>query len=219
MKTIFILSVIALPAMADSLTDSLTQSVLADYPKGTRVSLERVHTNIPVTGEVSVSSVTPQPGAGLVSFEASTFSGKKKTPGPVVRGTAFVKVWSKIAVATRPIQHKESFTPKNVAFEERELSELLAKGYFLTPSALMDKRARGYIRSGQPLGLNNTDTALQVESGKLVDMVRTSGALSVAAKVRAIDGGRSGDMIRVENPASHKILTAKVVNAESVEVN
>lgn len=214
MKKLWLISLFTMPIAATPLTEKLAKEIVKEFPKGSRVTVERVRTNVPVSGQVEVTSMSPSPAMGLVTFQAIEPRGSQ-----TVNGTAFVRVWSKIAVATRPIQHKETFNPKNVAFEERELSQLLGRGYFSTPNAVLEKRARGYIRAGQTLGINNTDTAMQIESGKIVDMVKNSGMISVAAKVRAIDSGRPGDMIRVENPASKKILTAKVVTSESVEVN
>lgn len=214
MNKLWLLSLFTMPVAAIPLADKLAKEIGKEFPKGSRVTVERVRTNVPFNGNAEITSLSPSPALGLITFQASPVDGSHS-----VSGTAFVRVWSKIAVATRPIQHKESFTPKNVAFEERELSQLLGRSFFFTPTAVLEKRAKGFIRAGQPLGINNTDTAMQIESGKLVDMVKSNGMITVSARVRAIDSGRPGDMIRVENPASRKIMTAKVVTSESVEVN
>jgi len=197
-----------------SLEESLKQAVLREFPKGSRATVERIRTVTEKnTGSWVIHTLDPRPSVGLVSFQAMNPQGK------ALSGTAYVKVWTRIAVASSPIQHKEGFSEKNVKFEERELGAIAARSFFFDPESIGSKRAKGYIRSGQVLGLNNTETPFEVETGKLVELVSRKGPLTIAAKVRAIDTGRIGDTIRVENMSSKRVLRARVMASDTVEVN
>lgn len=191
----------------------LSKSVAPQFPSGSRIVVERARLTRPLSRLVEVSQILPEPGLGLVSFQARTKSGEATS------GTAFIRVFAKVAVAKGSVGHKDLFTMKNVAFEERELTSQALRGYFLDLESLSDKRAKGYLRSGQMIGLQNTESPLAVESGESVEIISGRNGLSISAKVRSIDSGRVGDIIRVENQISKRMLRAKIIAPHTAEVS
>jgi flagella basal body P-ring formation protein FlgA len=204
----------ATAAPAITKVENLIQSAVAkQFPAGSRVVVERVRLSHPLSAPVAVSQLLPEPSLGLVSYQVR--NGKNEE----VTGTAFIRVFAKVAVAKGPMEHKEIFTIKNVSFEERELTAQSLRGFFLDLDSLADKRVRGYVRSGQVLGIQNTESPLAVESGESIELLTVRNGLSISARVRSIDSGKVGDLIRVENQTSKRMLRAKIIAPHTAEVS
>lgn len=203
---------ISVGAWAGELERKLQAAIAVDFPPGTEVVLERLQAPRRPAGDFRIESLLPRPSLGLVSFQVR--EGDRTSSG-----TVFVRAWSRVAVAKQPIAHKEAFTDQNVSFESRELSEFAARGYFPDLAGLRKKRARGLIRAGQALGVHNTDTPFDVEPGKAMELLSGRGSVQIRARVRSLDAGRVGETVRVENLSSRKLVRARVLDSETVEVN
>jgi len=204
---------LTLGAHAQSLETALEQTIKTQFPKGSRFAIERLRAPFVGAGPYQILGTIPTPALGLVSFEGTDAEGKS------VKGTAYIRVWTKVAVSRVPISHHEAFTPENTRFEERELSRLAVRGYFPDVASLTGRRAKGYIAPAQSLGSHNTEMPLELQNGSYVELQSKRNGIVVSAKVRAIDSGRKGDSVRVENPTSRKVLWAKVLDSQTVEAN
>lgn len=218
MKTILALNLVflswvhAAPAQwADYLAPALAKSL----PKDARVEVKDVRISIPLQGRVRFQSIIPELPLGIVQFEVQSLHEGKVTQG---RGTANVRAYVPVAVATAPLSHGEKLTDANTRFDHREISRLVQAGYFTDRTALGERTARGAVGAGQVLGKNNTQLPAVVNSGQFVDLVRRSKGITLRAKVRALQNGRLDQWIGIQNPSSQKILQAKVVGPNEVEV-
>lgn len=195
---------------------SLRQAVETELPGGARFTLERVHVNgTPPPGAIA-RVLSPRPPIGLLSFELSW------TEGGVVRkahGKATCRAWAKVAVAREPISHGTPIRPDQVSFEERELMPHALTGFFFDAGSLGRLRARGYVRTGSVLDAGNTESPADIERGQAVELIASRGRVRLVAKVVALEKGRRGEWIRVENPMSQRILSARVTGPGTAEVN
>jgi flagella basal body P-ring formation protein FlgA len=57
-----------------------------------------------------------------------------------------------------------------------------------------------------------------IEPGDQVTAVLASGAIEISARLVAADGGRVGDVIRIVNPETKRLLKGRIVNDRTVEV-
>ena len=75
-----------------------------------------------------------------------------------------------------------------------------------------------FIRAGSPISIDYFQQPVAVEGGQVVKIIFKQGGLQVAAKGVAMTRGRIGQIIKVKNEASQKILSAKVIDSQTVEV-
>ena len=195
-----------------NLRDKLMERVRAELPVGSEIAIDKMVTQGEVPKGAILFGLRPQPALGLVSFEL-----RNPTDGRSAYGSAVVRAFAPVAVTKRALRHGEELTSHNVDFERRELSQLVQSGYFVSLDLLTDLRANGYVRPGAILGSANTQAALLVSQGQAVDIIHRKGALEVIARAKAIDNGRIGDWIRVENANSKKVIRARITRSGEVE--
>ena len=75
-----------------------------------------------------------------------------------------------------------------------------------------------YIRAGSPVAKSYFQQPMAVKSQHPVKIVFRVNGLEVAAKGTAFSNGRIGQIIRVQNDASKKFLSARVIDTQTVEV-
>ena len=74
------------------------------------------------------------------------------------------------------------------------------------------------IRAGSPVSLNYFQQPVVVLSGRPVRIVARYKGIEVSAQGTAMTRGRIGEVIKVKNNASQKIVSARVVDSGTVEV-
>ena len=211
-KIIFLVALMGTSVFAAPLRQSLRKQVLRSFPAGTRVQIESVHLEGGLPEAYSLLLLSPQPPAGLVNFEVVSHSEKYKRSF----GTAVVRVFSKVAVSRTSLSNRENFGPHNITFEMREIGALAGVGFFSDPSKLFSLTVRGYVQPGRIIRLSDTQAPLLVQPGQNLSLSLEKKGMVISAKVRALEGGEMSRMIRVENPSSKKILTARVVGPGEV---
>ncbi len=84
--------------------------------------------------------------------------------------------------------------------------------------ALIGQEPRRVIRPDQPISLRDLREPLMVKRGAQVAMVLETGTMTLTAKGRALEDGAIGDVIRVANDTSSRIVAAEVTDAGVVSV-
>lgn len=75
-----------------------------------------------------------------------------------------------------------------------------------------------FIRAGSPVTMAYFQQPVVVNSGQRVNIVINYNGIKVSAKGIVMTRGRIGSLVKVKNESSEKILTAKVIDANTVEV-
>ena len=75
-----------------------------------------------------------------------------------------------------------------------------------------------YVRAGSPIAVNYFQQPVAVQMGSIVKIIVRHGALQATAKGIAMSRGRIGQTIKVKNEASQKIISAKIIDDQTVEV-
>lgn len=127
-----------------------------------------------------------------------------------------VKAYQQVVVAARNIAARETITAENVRLERREVGKI--SGYLTDMGKLLGQTARQPITAGTPLSEAAVDKPIAVKRGAGVTIVARTGEMVVAASGRALQDGREGEIIRVQNLTSKRLLNARVVDANTVEV-
>jgi len=105
----------------------------------------------------------------------------------------------------------------DIRVEERDAAGL-PDGVLMTPSQAVGKRALRMIPAGIPVVDNAIDLPALVRRGDVVQIIAEQGALRISARGEARANGRRGDRIPVRNLDSKKLVSARVIDAQTVNV-
>jgi flagella basal body P-ring formation protein FlgA len=126
-----------------------------------------------------------------------------------------VEVLHEAVTTVKRVERGEPFTKENVVLEKwptskipREVMESLENVLGRTAAAAVPPRA--IIR------LNDLYDPPVIKRGQKVNMVARRGNIEIWAGARAIEDGKAGDTIRVENDETHKTLHGKVLDEKTV---
>ncbi|NBT59401.1 flagella basal body P-ring formation protein FlgA, partial [bacterium] len=61
-----------------------------------------------------------------------------------------------------------------------------------------------------------TETPSEIKRGEMVDLMFENPQLSITARMRALESGRTGQWIRVENQNSKRVVRARVISSGRV---
>ena len=98
-------------------------------------------------------------------------------------------------------------------------SRKLRNGVLRDEEEIVGMAAKRRIPSNTPLTSNYLQRPKLVQKGDLVTVSLTSRGLQLTTRGRAQDSGSKGDIIRIRNHKSKKIIEAKVIGEDMVSVN
>lgn len=130
--------------------------------------------------------------------------------------TANVKVYDSVLVATHDLRIEVP-----VSAEDFRISEVAIDGrneYVKDVSEIVGLVPHRYIRGGSPVTKGYFQQPVVVNSGQRVNIIINYKGVQATAKGIVMTRGRIGALVKVKNETSDKILTARVVDAQTVEV-
>ena len=84
---------------------------------------------------------------------------------------------------------------------------------------LVGFRTKSSLRAGETVRRSQVDVPPVIAKGTRVTMVYRQGALEATATGVAVEDGFDGGEVQIRNENSKKVIQARVVNAETVEVS
>lgn len=191
-----------------NLEKSLQESVRRDWPEASRIQVTQINTRIKSPDKATLMNINPRPALGAISFELAW---EEKGRPQKTFGTAIVKVEEPVAIAIKNLNPGDSLNEETIRFESREVSRFSKNGIFSNWSDVENRVARAFIRAGSPVNPTQVETPAEIHRGEMVDLFLESPHLTISARMKALDNGRTGQWIRVENQNSKRIVRAKVV--------
>jgi flagella basal body P-ring formation protein FlgA len=88
----------------------------------------------------------------------------------------------------------------------------------LDAAQALDHAARRRLEPGRPILARDLKLVPAVERSQLVTIVAATGRVSVRGKAKALDSGRIGETVRVQNVDSRKVTSGTVVERGLVDV-
>lgn len=126
-------------------------------------------------------------------------------------------VYGPMLVAARDLRPEQVLTQADVRLEEHEVEN--RSEFYLEDPALVVGRVPGrVIRSGSPITDGSLLNPVVVNTGAPIQLVASYNGVRITTEGVAIQKGRVGDIIRVRNATSSKILRGRVIDATTVEV-
>jgi flagella basal body P-ring formation protein FlgA len=130
---------------------------------------------------------------------------------------ATVHPFAQVAVAARDMDRGEPIGEGDFDMVRKDLASA-PKGHITDSSMLAGLIAAQSIPSGSVISLRSVERPLAVKRGSVVAAEVTGNGFRVSAKAKALDNGRVGDVIRLVNTDSRKLLVGEVVNGDTVRV-
>ena len=131
---------------------------------------------------------------------------------------AEVEGWREVLVASRPLARGEILGRSDLAMARRNMATIQGVP-LLAADEVVGKRLRLAIRQGAPLQGNQLEKVMLVTAGQQVTIVLEHEIMHLTATGRAKSAGAFGDVIQVQNLNSQKVFPARVVNAQTVQVD
>lgn len=150
------------------------------------------------------------PGTGSVTLKYDDGAGGE-------RSVAVRLSWQRPAVvAARPVERGKVLTEGDLAV--RTVKVMRSTPLASSPEEVLGKTVRRNLSAGEPVALNLLAASPIIQRGdSVIIMLRTPGFL-IEVRGQALDGGVEGDLIRVRNLQSKKVIQALIVSPGRVEV-
>lgn len=146
--------------------------------------------------------------------------GDLQVDGRLVKQTNFrvqVDRFRSWVMTKKAIGKGEKFTEGNLALTRTPLRGNVKGGF----STLKDVLGRTAVMQLAPEKILRASDVLDpplVHHGDIVQGIVEMGNVQISAQFRAVEDGKTGDVIRVENTSSHKLLNGKVVDERTVVI-
>ncbi len=124
----------------------------------------------------------------------------------------------RVPVLSSSLSRGDIIQPENVTMVSLR-ADLVRDGAITDAQSLIGKQARRLIKDGEPIKPNQVQTPVLVRRGDEVVVFYALKTMNLTAKGKALDAGGQGEHIRVLNPKSNRILTAKIVQHNQVVVD
>jgi flagella basal body P-ring formation protein FlgA len=128
-----------------------------------------------------------------------------------------VDIYHPAVVTTKRVEKGEKFTDENIALV-REPNSKIMRGCFRQLSYVLGRTASMPLIPETVIRIDEIFDPPVVLRGRTVQAIVRFGNVELSVNARVIEDGKAGDVIRVENSDSHKVLRAKVLDEKTVLV-
>lgn len=153
--------------------------------------------------------VRPGTGAGSsrVLVDVRVFSGESMVDGRTI--SVEVEVLRRVLVLEREIERHGVIGPGDVREVEMWVSPRGAEG-LETAAEVVGRRARRVLRAGEVLESRDTEAAMAIKKGEMVQVYCLRGGIGVQARGRALESGAIGDSIECRLVSSKSSFVGRV---------
>lgn len=204
------------PLMKPRAGESLLRQQLAGvFPKANKIEVTNFSTRSKIPDSARIAGLHPEVPLGQVQVE---YLWEENGITQQALATAVVRVYANILVAHSNISANEPFNSANCRVESREISALRVSGYFENWKDLNEYRSRGFISHGTVIGQLQIAKPVLVNPGQIIDLVYNRSNVTISARVKALERGIYNQWIRVENPATKRVLQGRVTDFGKVNI-
>ncbi|MCP4219484.1 MAG: flagellar basal body P-ring formation protein FlgA [bacterium] len=154
---------------------------------------------------------------GNILFKVTAFS--KATNEEILSNwvVAKLKIRKNVAISNRVIQKNEILRAEDLRWEMREIT-VFTKDALLTSQEIVGSSAGRLIRPNTVITSRVMAKHFLVKRGATALLVAHLHNVKATSRVRVLANGGPGDLVRVMNPVSKKIISARVTGKDRLEV-
>ena len=130
---------------------------------------------------------------------------------------ARIGVRGRVLVTRHPLPRGSRITASDLEYREFDLTTL-RRGYFTDQERLVGKILRQALPAGKVVSPEILDRPKLVRRGQEVTILATSGGFEVRMKGQAMMDGASGEIIKVRNLSSRRIVEGEIIAAGTIKV-
>lgn len=131
-------------------------------------------------------------------------------PGWTLTALVQASVFLPTVHAARVIERGQTITRDHLQLQEVNIGKA-SRGFYDDVEEVVGQGAKRRIRAGQLIAPNLLSAPLLVRRGQQVSIVASQDGISASATGEALANGREGEVIRVRNLGSQKVIEAQVV--------
>lgn len=128
-----------------------------------------------------------------------------------------VEARTDMVVALRQIEHGAIISAADVTLQKRELSHNSQRASRRIEEVI-GKKVRTSLKANQVVRGDQIEKVPLIKSGQLVTIIAENDVMKVSVLGKARSSGAEGDIITVQNQNSFKEISARVLNATTVQV-
>ncbi|GER08581.1 hypothetical protein GCM10007972_23780 [Iodidimonas muriae] len=170
---------------------------------------------------IELDATKVPPSADIISLRVDPATGRLAAllatkPHPVrVSGRVSRRV--ELVVPGRTIHPGEIITPQDLVHTQLQSSKILPQS-LTSAQQLIGKEARRVLAAGRAVDARKVGPPLLVEKNSEVDIHFATPTLTIKAKGRALEDGGLGDVVKIMNIESRKIIDARITGHETVTI-
>lgn len=130
---------------------------------------------------------------------------------------AKVEVIEEVLVSAVPLSRGTIVSRDDLRFDTRDTARLTT-GYITDLTDVVGKRLKRSVRAGMPLNPQLLELPEAIKRGERVSILARGGGLEVRMEGKALEDGAPGQVIRVRNLSSERVIEAEVTGPGIVEV-
>ena len=175
----------------------------------------RLYVASDVAASVGVEDVSYEPRTGrftaiLVAPAGDPGATRTRVTGRLHRETD-------VPVPARRIQANEVITERDIKWVKVRQNRL-PRGVIVDINELIGKSPKRWLRAGIPVRAANVQPPILVPKGSLVTIYLKVPRMMLTAQGKALENGSDGDVIRINNTQSNKVIEAEVTGVAKVAV-
>lgn len=159
------------------------------------------------------------PSSGLSYSSMTSMKARISVGGKVYRDVNFgvlVKIYDNVLVANHDLRIEVPVTESDFRVEEIAVDGRVE--YVKDVNDVKGLVPHRYVRAGLPIAVNYFQQPVAVAMNSPVKIIVRHGGLMATAKGIALARGRIGQVIKVKNESSQRVVSARVVDDQTVEV-
>ncbi|MCK9294727.1 MAG: flagellar basal body P-ring formation chaperone FlgA [Desulfobulbaceae bacterium] len=135
-----------------------------------------------------------------------------------VKMYANLHFWGTVLLASHSLSRRSILSPGDIETDFRDIS-MLGDNLISNPDQAIGKQLYKSLRAGDLVFAHLLKNPPLVKRGDLVTIIAKNGGLQVSAPGEAKNAGGIGEIVRVKNLMSRRVLQARVVDEGVVEVD
>ena len=129
-----------------------------------------------------------------------------------------IRKYADVVVAGERIKRFDEISLAEVSIERKEITAL-REDPLISLKSVTNMRARRNIAKNRILTKGDIELKPVVKSYSDVNIIYVSGLCKISAEGKALQDGQTGELIRVKNKSSGKIVFARIVDKHLVQVD
>ena len=176
----------------------------------------RINDTVVPDGQASIEVDMP----GRINYAGVTsLVVRCRVDGRIVKSlnfTARIRIYDTVLTASHDLLYDKPISETD--FRQEEIAVDGRNDYIKDFSVIKSLVPSYLIRAGSPVTINMFRQAMVIQTNQPVRLRIRYHGIEASAKGIAMARGRVGDMIRVKNESSGKIITGRVIDEQTVEV-